>query len=411
MNSARFLRRLFCHFGLILICVCVLISCSSGSPVPPNVPDESVVLRSEIVEEKPAASATITLCGDILIHNTVARSSKSGDGYDFEPIFSAIKPLLAADVVIGNLESPVDAYGDNQKISSYPRFNAPNELIGGLKNVGFTTLITANNHALDQYYSGLARTRALVLEAGITPVGTYADRRESEKPVILEANGIKIGIAAWTDSDNGMGGGIDQDKRDYVLPTFSSQTTDDVDRMTADIVKLKEAGAEFIIFSLHWGAEYADAPTNMQKQIARALVDAGADVIMGNHAHCVQPIERYSGQRDGLIIYSLGNFIADQFALNMQKTARSMIVRITVTRDAGDQPAVLADACYIPTVIVRHSAFSLSGAGNGFRIYPAKEYADVTRTDGVPKGVTVTGIARDAYDAVFKIVGDVIESR
>lgn len=385
------------------------------NPMIPGVAENSSSQTSS-KEEVNTTPVKIQMAGDILLHTTVTGSAQTGENtYDFTPFFSSIKPYFDGDLKICNMESPVDVSGGNQKITSYPTFNVPHEILDGLKYMGINTLNTCNNHAYDKGFTGLVATRKNILTAGFAMTGTNETQEQYDQYLIQEFNGIKIGMISYTDSDNGIT--IPEQYRGYAMRKFNSNNTDDVPDMIADIKKCKEAGAEFIIMSMHWGAEYADAPTAQQKQIAHMLVDGGADIIMGSHSHCVQPIEKRKTTIDGvekeaLIIYSMGNFFADQIALKKPKTQDSMIVNATIARNAETKRVEIISMNYMPTITFRYDDPSMKVYKSGtpkrnYQILPlgksVSERPSYCKTDS---GYTSI---KTAWERVKKIVGSEIE--
>lgn len=250
--------------------------------------------------------------GDIMVHSPQLPAyydPKTGR-YDFSPWFRKVKPLLSeGDWVVGNLETPIA--GADLKYSGYPRFNAPPELADALRGSGFQILSTANNHTLDRGYIGAARTLRNLRGAGLVPVGTALSRTDSQRLVIEERNGIKLGFLAYSYGTNGIP--IPKDKP-YVINLIDRKT------IAADIAKLRRAGADAVVVSLHFGTEYQRMPNDSQRSLARDVIASGADLILGSHPHVVQPYETVEvpdagapgGSRRGFVIYSLGNFISGQ---------------------------------------------------------------------------------------------------
>ena len=116
---------------------------------------------------------------------------------------------------------------------------------------------------------------------------------------------------------------------------------------------MRDAGADFVILSLHWGAEYQDAPNATQKALAKALINTpdGPDIVLGNHAHAAQPtelhqVETLNGTANRLIVYSMGNFIADQSSVQVDKTRTSQMVSVTIRKT--EDGVKIADAAYTP---------------------------------------------------------------
>ena len=341
----------------------------------------------------------VQFAGDVLLHGGLGAGTGAGT-FDYRPFMWAIKPYIDGDLALVNMETPVDVFGGNQGIATWPRFNAPFEILEGLAYAGFNHLISANNHAFDMGLSGLEATLANFERAGLAHTGTYATEADFNTPTIVDVAGIHVGIIAYTDSVNGLESLVPADIRPFAVRRFRSHVTDDVPAIAADIADIRAAGAELVIISLHWGAEYVNQPTAMQMLIAQSLVDAGADIIMGHHSHTPQPLawhEREDGSR-GLIIYSLGNFLADQIALGIPATQYGMLVTAYVTKTPrGD--IVLDCAVVLPTLFARDAGRTL---GAPYSILPLVN-------GDVPEAVTSPALidwGRRAYAHVSRIVGE-----
>ncbi|MFW5435694.1 CapA family protein [Paenibacillus apiarius] len=255
-------------------------------------------------------SGKLLAVGDIMMHSPQfpAYVNKKTGKYDFNSYFSQVKPILeSADWCWANLETPL--LGGEKVYTGYPMFNAPPELADALKYAGFNIVTTANNHVLDRREKGALRTLEVLKDRGFVTKGTSASLWESEQVTMLEKNGIQLGILAYTYGTNGI---PLPKKKPYLVSLI------DEERMIQDIKKAKEAGADIVAIALHFGNEYETKPNQQQIQLARTLVQAGADIILGSHPHVLQPYERVTVQdadghtRDGIIIYSLGNFISNQ---------------------------------------------------------------------------------------------------
>jgi poly-gamma-glutamate capsule biosynthesis protein CapA/YwtB (metallophosphatase superfamily) len=272
---------------------------SSGSSDTPSFPEKQ--------------GATLLAVGDIMAHmpqlpayyNNVTKS------YLFTPWFIQVKPILQqGDWVIGNLETPVA--GRDLKYTGFPRFNAPYELIEAVADAGVQLVSTANNHAMDRGFPGVVRTLANVRKSGLIPIGTSASAKERNRTIIEERNGIRMGFLAYTYGTNGI-----------PVPTDKAFAVNIIDlaAIKKDIDRLRKADADVVTVSLHFGVEYQRLPNEDQPRIARELIKAGADIILGSHPHVVQPYEEIDipasesddgTARRGIVIYSMGNFISNQ---------------------------------------------------------------------------------------------------
>jgi len=379
-------------------------------PVPPPTPNLVVpaptpepILKPE--PEPEPIEIRIQFAGDILLHRGPIDAANIGSNiYDFRPFLRDIKPFIDGDLSIVNMETPVDVLGGNRDITTFPLFNAPFEILEALQYAGFNHLIAANNHSFDRGFDGLVATVQNFERVGLDFTGMYVDADAFHVPTILDVNGIQVGIIAYTDSVNGLESLVPSAMLPYAVRRFRSHVMDDVPAMGEDIANLRRAGAEVVIISLHWGAEYVDAPTEMQRQIARGLSDLGADVVMGNHAHVIQPIEWHERDDGGrsLIIYSLGNFLADQTRLNppIARTQFGKLVSLQVIREP-DGTIRLGVCEVLPTLCMRDTSGNTLGIVNGISVLPV--------IDGeLPEFVTNAELrdwGRRAYEHVVRIVG------
>lgn len=388
----------------------------SGSAQPPAASPDDAALPSPVPSPSPTPSPTpaptrkvkLQFAGDVLLHSNPVKAAKTGTNtYDFTPFFTEISSYMDGDLVICNVETPIDVNGENASLSSYPMFNAPYEILPALKELGFNLCVNANNHSFDKGFDGLVATRASFGRAGLDFVGTYETQEQYDKYKIIDVGGIKVGVIAYTDSLNGLDTVVPESKRSFAVRKFSSETTEDVPGIIADMDACRAAGAEFIILSLHWGAEYQNNPSDTQKEIARLLCEGGADIIMGNHAHCVQPIVWLPGKdgRESLCMYSLGNFFADQINMDppVPKTQYSMLVSVSLTRD--DAGKVVFDGVeYLPTYTYRYQAEE-SSKKYAYSLTPAATYANsetlLTQND--------RDKCKKAWEHVTSIVGDTVE--
>lgn len=359
---------------------------------PPSV-SESVPISD--TEPPPKNSGTITMAGDVMIYGKQFASAKTGDNtYDFTPFFSELGGIFRADCNIINLETPIDAFGDNQRISPYPYFNAPKELLPALESIGVDVCNIANNHMIDFGFDGFLETAKNIDASDLERLGGYTTPEEAGEHFIKEINGIRVGFVSYTWSLNGNY--LPKDKSFIVRMGGQYKTLSYVQE---GIREIKQAGAEFVVVSLHWGAEFSDTWAYGQPEIAKALCEAGADVIMGHHPHVVQPIRKMrvtredGTERESLVIYSLGNFFGYQ--RNMANTDQGMVV--SVKFDRGDDGLVyITDSYYIPTFL---RLVNEHWDSSSFRL--------IQLGQAVESG-NDTGREAQYYGRIKRVVGDVI---
>ncbi len=278
---------------------------AASGPVAPGAP--------AIEPARTLARATIGAVGDVLMHEAVKRSAElhardaSDGGYAW--LYAQIADLLAEPTVtFANLETPV-APGSPGGTREYV-FNAPPEAIAALAHAGVDVVAVANNHAFDQGRAGFEETLRRVGLAGLTPVGAGPEGR-SAGPVRVEAGGLAVAFLGYAAFFNQEGNAC---PKPAPGPAPCQQASLLDRRRIVEDVRAAAAGADAVVVSLHWGVEYDAQPRAEDVELAHALVDAGALVVLGHHPHVLQPVElhRTADGRVGVIAYSLGNLVSNQ---------------------------------------------------------------------------------------------------
>ena len=287
--------------------------------------------------------ARMRAVGDIMFcQGQLACAENSGD--DFHSQFDMISEQLAdADFTMGNLEGTVGRFGD-LPYSGYPRFNAPDTALAPLRDCGVDLLTLANNHMLDRWEGGVENTLSSVERCGFAHVGAYRNQAEKQRAVIREVNGIRFGFLAYTQGTNTMENRGVHRRAVELVPYLSMAD------FAGDVKRLRDAGAEVIIAFPHWGEEFLRLPDDSQKRYAGELARAGVDIILGSHAHTIQPVAFHSVTADGvdkqvLIAYCLGNFISDHV---LRYTDGGLILDFTVS-EQPDGRFICDRVGYIPT--------------------------------------------------------------
>ncbi len=312
-----------CLIGIIFLISFIISALSGDTNKPQNKPiTQSSQETQSKPEEIPDTFATVLSIGDIMVHQPQLDGAKTANGYDFSAFFKEINSYYKqADLTIGNLELTFGGK-ESGSFKGYPAFNTPDELADTIKESGINMLMTANNHSYDTGFFGLKRTAQILKEKGIEFVGT---KETTADPFYLvkEVNGIKIGITNFSYETQGSdpnrkylnGGAISQEANDYIN-TFSYQRIEKFYTEAQNTINLmKQDGAEFITFYMHWGEEYQLSANTWQKSIAQRLSNMGVDIIIGGHPHVVQPVELIHAEdsdRTTVCIYSLGNAVSNQ---------------------------------------------------------------------------------------------------
>ncbi|MGD0095758.1 MAG: CapA family protein [Terracidiphilus sp.] len=264
------------------------------------------------------AQVSFAVAGDVIPHEPVrAAASAAGDGSQgWGALFSDVADVFkGADFGFVNLETPVaPAHSHGSKPFL---FDAPVALVDGLKASGIKIVSSANNHMMDQGWAGFAETREHLSQEGMFFVGTGDTKDDSWQPVVVEANGIKVG---WLGMTRWLNGGRNPDKDDqphvnfFPYPGESAGAPGADEAAVLDAIKQARAKCDLLVVSIHWGIEYAPAPRPEDVEMAHKMLEAGASVIVGHHPHVLEPVETYRTQdgRDTVIFYSLGNFVSNQ---------------------------------------------------------------------------------------------------
>ncbi len=257
----------------------------------------------------PDATVTLLAVGDLMVHRGQLSAAYSHGSYDFAPSFKAVAPRIkSADIAAGNLETTLRTSG----FTGYPAFRSPTAFARALKGAGFDVLTTANNHSLDGGSTGVRYTSEYLDRIGIAHTGS-----NRLGPAIVTHDGVKIAFLSYTYATNGIHNPFTHAVNRISLPA-----------MKRDIAAARKK-ADLVVVVPHFGSEYVLTPEPGTKTTARALIDAGADLVLGSHPHVVRPVEKYKGH---YIVYSMGNFIS---TMVNTYTDLGIMVEATITRRGG----------------------------------------------------------------------------
>ena len=254
--------------------------------------------KNNISKKEEVKSAKLVFVGDIMTHPNIVKSFENKD------ILFDLKDYLKGDIVFANLEFTVDT---NKPPMPYPEFNGSIEYLRYFFNY-FNLFSVANNHAYDQGAQAEAETIAEIERNNKLIIGGSTNSKDI-KPLITNINNIPIFISAYTMLDNGISYRSNENGYFYFMNFFPKK--EDLIEKIKDDLKLA-TNNELKIISLHFGLEYTTKPEEKTIEIARDLIENGVDIIIGHHPHVPRCSEIYEGtNHKGIIIYSLGNFIAN----------------------------------------------------------------------------------------------------
>lgn len=296
----------------------------------------------------PRRTAQLAFTGDTLSHRGVVRQAADNAAgtdadYDFAPMFDRVRDTLsAADVAICHLETPLSP--DNTGLSGYPTFNVPRELADGLAAVGYDGCTFASNHSLDRRPEGVDATLTVLDEAGLQHSGGARSQEEYDDVTLYDAGGISVASLSYSYGFNGFSEPAD-------TPWLVNEI--DIDEIRAEVDRAKDAGAEYVVLSLHWGTEYRHQPNDYQLTHAELVADIdGVDIVIGHHAHVVQPVDVVG---DVPVVYGLGNFLSNQSANCCAAGAPDgLIMQVNIQELPDDEgPGFRTWLTYVPTRVDR----------------------------------------------------------
>lgn len=236
--------------------------------------------------------------GDIMLDRGVEKSVIKQVGGDFAWLAQKLETLKSADILFGNLEGPLSDQGKD--IGNLYSFRMDPAALQFLTAAGFDVVDVANNHAGDWGLAAFRDTLARLAQVQIAVVGGGSDFADASRVKVINKNGYRIGFLAA--SDVGPASLAVGEKKAGILLANDS-------RWPA-IVRSAANQVDILVVSYHYGNEYQKEPTERQKSLAKLAIDNGARIVVGHHPHVVQTVEKY---KDGIIAFSLGNFIFDQY--------------------------------------------------------------------------------------------------
>jgi poly-gamma-glutamate capsule biosynthesis protein CapA/YwtB (metallophosphatase superfamily) len=250
------------------------------------------------------AVTTVRFVGDIMLGRGVA-AARPGDPA------SALRPyaswLRSADLAVGNLESTLSS--DGRPRQGADSFAADPSVVPDLERAGFDVLTLANNHTGDYGPRALRQTLDRVDDSRIARVGAGRNAAEAWAPVVLQRDGQSFGFLAFnaigeTPRATASSPGAAEVR---MQPRLGPLNQADLGRITTAVHRLA-ARVDVVVVLPHWGEQYSHRAVPDQRKVARALVDAGADLVVGSHPHWVQGM---ASRGRAVVAYSLGNFVFD----------------------------------------------------------------------------------------------------
>ena len=315
---------------------------------------------------RPRRTVRMMFTGDTLVHSAVFNQaqtygSQSGKAYDFRPMFDKVRPMISsADVAICHQETPLSV--DDKQLSGFPIFNTPHEVADALLDAGYDGCSTASNHSFDKNVQGITDTATVFDQVGLKQSGVARTPEENARATVYTANGVTIAHLAYSYGLNGFT--LPADKP-WLVRLINKGKESPVDQpyvsqfILADAKAARAAGAELVVISIQWGAEYQSKPTTAQVALANELLASpDIDLIVGHHVHVIQPIDRIG---DKYVLFGVGNFLSNQSpAADASLPAASqdgVIVDVTFTESETNGAFKTTKVGYTPTYVDRAGYF------------------------------------------------------
>lgn len=296
------------------------------------------ILRGDKLQDR--GNVTIGFTGDVMIGRTV---NEVIDEKGYKYIWGNMLPLLQKnDLNIINLETTLTTSQD--RVSKIFNFKAAPDKVKALTLANINIANLANNHIRDFGDSGLEETISVLDKANILHVGAGMNESEARKPVIITKKGIKIGIIGYTDNEPTWEAIGDKPGTNYVK-------VGNIAKVKEDISKLRDK-VDILIFSIHWGPNWVEKPSQEFIDFAHSIIDLGVDILHGHSAHNFQGIEIYKNK---LIMYQTGDFIDDYAIDPERRNDQSFLFNVKVNKKG------LNSVKLIPTIISHMQVNKLEG--------------------------------------------------
>ena len=321
---------------------------ASGVPQETAVPEATPQPSAAPTAAPQQRTVTLSAVGSIYAPKNIRQSGYDEESgtYDFSALFGRVKPYVSqADLTLGTIET----YFAGEE-AGYSNYNAPDALLDAIRDSGFDLLSLASEYALEKGEDGLRQTIMQLENRGMIAAGAYVDPEQVGSAQMIKINGVQIAVLAYTYgfSDNTMER-TRASQREGVSVIRQSD-------MVRDIGNARKAGADVVIVLPHWGTKNKEEVASHTRSLARALAEAGADLILGAHPNVVQPVEKMTvtrsdgAQHDAYVAYSLGSFLTD--SREAQNTA-GMVLQVRFTYDPQTRTIRFDEVGYMPTYIQR----------------------------------------------------------
>ena len=361
MKSRSLITLIALLFGAYAISGCAVSAAQEPSKVKVADPTEPVT-----------KTVSISGSGDVLAHSRQYNVAWNGKTYDFSDQFSKIGKLLTADVNICHLETPLT----KGTPSGYPVFSTPISLAPALKEAGWDGCSVASNHSLDQGKDGVISTLKFMRAAGLVTAGAQDSETDSSIGWYTTDSGVKVAQLSYAWGFNGIPMPSDTP---WLVNKISTK------RIIAQAKQAKLDGADVVIVSMHWGNEYWDNPSELQKSQAKTLTASPyIDGIIGHHPHVIEPAKIVNGKP---VIYSTGNIWSGQGPWADLPRGQHGVV-VTLNFEITDGEVTYTGGTFVPTLTLNWT-------------WVIKDARDVDRPDQIAEACRAI---KDAADHLYPVL-------
>lgn len=337
---------------------------------------------------------SIVVFGENFVHDSVINSGKQSDGtYNYDFLFDNLR-MYAEEADIAAIYQSTIIGGNDLGIKGYPDFNTPVEMMDAIKKAGFDVALMASNHTNDVGTNAIKNCISMWKEAGIMSLGINSTKEEADTIQIMEVKGVKIAMLNYT---AGMNKPIENADDKYMVNYLTK------DKVVADIAKAEEL-ADYVIVFPYWVSEYTHATTDNQKALAKAMTEAGADLIVGASSHFIGEIENIESDNGNkaMCYYSIGNFCS---SFNYADAMVGGIAKVTLKLD-NDTITLDEEKTGLMPIITHYIHTAGSSDANILGVYPKWSYTTEMAAD---HGIITRGGVQFSMEIIDKIISENIK--
>ena len=377
----------------------------------------------------PSGRLTISFGGNIMPSQDMVDAAITDSGYQFHNALSELSEVMAADITVAGLCGQVDAYGKEKNAGGFDRNkNYPDALASAVSELGVQHIFGANQHAFANGYDAMCATVTNLHMHSMSMIGLTTTDPQKINARVVRVNGVSVGLAGYNCADSKDYDALTDEQKTYIAQTLPN--ADEIaERAAGDIARLKSSGAEFIVVCITWGGRGTVAKSELMKQTAPKLAQAGADVIVGYGPCVTLDAEILTREENGVskecyVFYSLGCLFGDNTYSGSQKSSDtqkniseeekkkiskinaamhcSMTVTLSVARGKNGTVSV-ESAGYSPIYIIRNAGQGEENAHLKYMAVPAAKYVSAEERPAIFADDAQWKGCKEAFTAICAI--------